>query len=436
MGNTPHPLPSHPGQQPEQPANPSDPPDPPPPPPGNGGGDGDDDPPEGDGNDKGNGQPIDDPDRPPYIPLERWIEIRGLGLVLSTALRENQAPKRNKGTKPRDPDCYDGSDPSKLDDFFFQCGLVFEYYPDAYRTDSAKVLYAIQRLKDTAQRHFRNSFGLPKADKPDYYNSWEAFVKELQTNFGELDRSSSAVTQLLALKMQEHHKVIRYKVDFEELAGRTPWDNVSLRDLFYKGLAERIKDQIAASQTGKAASLAGLKNQALAFDTRYWERKNETSHGNKSSKNPSSNAESTSSSNLRAPATNANQSGSSQRNQPSSNQTPNRNPISHGSNTSSSSNANRNNPPSNSNRGTPAPNPSSKPPTNRPNPASKLEGKVDEQGKLTEAERQRRKAAGLCMYCEQKGHLVANCPARLAKEEAKARRATATPVEAPSAPKN
>jgi len=230
--------------------------------------------------------------------------------------------------------------------------------------------------------------------------------------------------------------VIRYKVDFEELAGRTPWDNVALRDIFYKGLAERIKDQMATSQTGKAATLAELKNQALAFDTCYWERKNETSHSNKSSKNFSSSAEPSSSSNPRAPATNTNQSGSSQRNQPSSNQAPNRSANPHNSNSSSSSGANRNNTSSNSNRGTPASNPSSKPPGNRPNPASKLEGKVDDHGKLTEAERQRRKAAGLCMYCEQKGHLVANCPVRLAKEEAKARRATTTPVEAPAAPKN
>ena len=411
-----------------QPGKPSD-----PPPPGGGNDDGDD--PSGDGSDQGKGEPIDDPNRPAFIPLARWIELQGLGLILSNTLNAEQTSKRSKGAKPRDPDQYDGSDPSKLDDFFFQCGLVFKYYPESYQTDSEKVLYAIQWLKGTAQRHFRNSFDLPEADKPDYYNDWEAFVNELQTNFGELDRASSAVTQLLALKMQEHHKVIRYKVEFEELAGRTPWDLAALRDLFYKGLPDRIKDQMASSPTGKPRTLASMKTVTLAYDTRYWECKSEVSHSSKTSKTSTTNAESSSSSNSRGAATSANPTGSSQRNQPSSNSTSNRNAGSNNSSTSNST-SNRNNSTANSNRSMPAASSPSKTPANRPNPAPKLDGKVDEQGKLTEAERQRRKAAGLCMYCEQKGHLVADCPTRIAKEEAKARRATATTVEAPTASKN
>ena len=139
LGSAPHPLPANPRQQPNPPADPSDPPEPPPPPPGNGGGDGGDDPSEGGGgNDKGDGLPVDDPDRPPYIPLGRWIEIQGLGLTLSTALRANQAPKRDKSAKPRDPDRYDGSDPLKLDDFFFQCGLHQGNSPCLQRSTETK----------------------------------------------------------------------------------------------------------------------------------------------------------------------------------------------------------------------------------------------------------------------------------------------------------
>jgi hypothetical protein len=77
-----------------------------------------------------------------------------------------------------------------------------------------------------------------------------------------------------------------------------------------------------------------------------------------------------------------------------------------------------------------------KPSTNRSTPAPKLDGKVDEHGKLTDAERQRCKSQGLCMYCEQKGHLVADCPSHKAKEEAKARRAVAVTSDASQAPKN
>lgn len=425
----PPPLPTHPGQQPNPPGHAPT----PPPPPGGGDGGGDDGDDGGDDDDDPVG-PVDDPDRPAYIPLDRWIDIQGIGLVISNALRANQTPKRSKGAKPRDPDRYDGSDPSKLDDFFFHCEVIFEYYPDAYPDDSSKVLYAIQYLKDTAQRHFRNSFSLPEDEKPDYYRSWDAFVNEMRVNFGELDRSGNAGTQLLALKMQEHHKVSRYKVDFEELAGRVPWDQAVLADLFYKGLAERIKDSIAASPNGKAATLAGRKNQALAIDTRYWERKLELSQGNKSSKSTSQN-DTSSSSNARTNTSNASQPGSSQRTQQPSTSSSNRPNNSNTSNNPSSSNSNRNNSSSNSNRNHSSSNSTPKPSSNRPN-APNLEGKVDEHGKLTEAEKQRRKSLGLCMYCEQKGHLVNDCPTRKAKEEAKARRAAATTPDASQAPKN
>jgi hypothetical protein len=44
---------------------------------------------------------------------------------------------------------------------------VFEYHQEAYPDDTLKVLYTIQFLKDTAQCHFRNSFSLPEAEKPE-----------------------------------------------------------------------------------------------------------------------------------------------------------------------------------------------------------------------------------------------------------------------------
>jgi hypothetical protein len=266
--------------------------------------------------------------------------------------------------------------------------------------------------------------------KPDYYRSWEAFVSELRTNFGELDCSSSAVTQLLALKMQEHHKVIRYKVNFEELAAHTPWDDNALSDLFYKGLAECIKDQITASPNGKATTLAGHKNQALAFNTHYWERKNKVSQGNKSSKSSSHN-ELSSSSNSRPPPPLLGSSGSSSQCNQASNSNPSHGSTPGTSNNNSSSSSNHNNQSSNSNRGSYSSNSTPKTTVNHASQASKLDGKVDDHGKLTEAERQHRKALGLCLYCEQKGHLLADCPTRKAKEEAKVCRAIAATPDAP-----
>ena len=415
-----------------EPANPPAAPDPdpdPPPPPGGGSGDG------GDAdNEDGDSSTMDDPDRPPHIPRDRWIEFQGLGFAVSNAIRQNQSLKHEKPIKPRDPDRFDGSDPTLLEEFLFQCGLVFGHSPKSFANDSNKILYALQWLKGTAQCHFRNSFNLPDDQKPEFYQDWGAFVNELQDNFGELDRTGTAVSQILALKMQEHHKVLHYKVEFEELAARTNWDTASLRDHFYTGLAERIKDAIASSPAGKSSTLTGLKHQALAFDTRYWERKAEISRSTKSGKTTASNTNSSVASHSHSHSHAAHTSTSSQRPSRTTDSSSNRHSHSHSPSHPSSSTSGRQNVPKNTARTPSSSNSNAQMPANRSSSKPNLEGKVGKDGRLTEDERQRRKDGGLCLYCEDKGHLVVDCPLRKSKEEAKARRAAAASGSQPQPP--
>jgi len=370
----------------------------------------------------------DDPDRPPHIPLDRWIEFQGLSYAMSSAMRQNQPRRRHKNVKPRDPDLFDGTDPTLLDEFLFQCNLVFKHSTEEFESDSSKVVYAIQWLKGTAQNHFRNTFDLSGDERPEFYEDWQAFVSELRTNFGELDSSGSAAAQLLTLKMSEHHKAFRYKVEFEALAKRTDWGNASLRDLFYSGLAERIKDTIANSPEGKAKTLVSLKTQALTIDNRYWERKTEvsrTSKPNKSNTNAaSSNSHSSSAAQSSTNSQRPSQATGSTSNRQSNPQSPS-NPSPNSARQKSSNNSNRNASGTSSNSQSSSSRPKSKP---------NLDGKIDQDGRLTDAEKQRRKDNGLCLYCAEKGHLLADCPVRQAKEEAKARRAAVPSGSQPKQP--
>jgi len=45
--------------------------------------------------------------------------------------------------KTRDPDLYDGNDPSKLQTFLSQCKLAFLIRPDDFREDTVKIMFAI-----------------------------------------------------------------------------------------------------------------------------------------------------------------------------------------------------------------------------------------------------------------------------------------------------
>ncbi len=53
--------------------------------------------------------------------------------------------------KTRDPDPYDGSDPTKLCAFLAQCRLVFRARLDDFKYDDIKITYAVSWLKGTAQ---------------------------------------------------------------------------------------------------------------------------------------------------------------------------------------------------------------------------------------------------------------------------------------------
>jgi len=44
---------------------------------------------------------------------------------------------------------------SKLQDFLFECGLVFDTKPLTYATDWACIIYVIQHLTSTAKQHFQ-----------------------------------------------------------------------------------------------------------------------------------------------------------------------------------------------------------------------------------------------------------------------------------------
>ena len=49
---------------------------------------------------------------------------------------------------------FSGNKPAKLQDFLYECGLVFEAKPLTYAADRACIIYTIQNLTGTAKCHF------------------------------------------------------------------------------------------------------------------------------------------------------------------------------------------------------------------------------------------------------------------------------------------
>ena len=109
--------------------------------------------------------------------------------------------------------------------------------------------------------------------EPSIRGDWTEFIIELDKLFGEPDLAQSSECALRSLKMQENHHINKYMIEFSEHAAYTGWNDVALYGKFYRGLAERLKDQLLTMD--QPCTLDQLKIDALKCDNRYWERQHE-----------------------------------------------------------------------------------------------------------------------------------------------------------------
>jgi len=109
--------------------------------------------------------------------------------------------------------------------------------------------------------------------EPSIRNNWSEFVEQLNVFFGQPDLAQASERALRALKMQDYQHVNKYMIEFSEHATHTGWNDAALYGEFYRGLAERIKDQLVSLE--RPATFQQLKTDALRCDSRYWERQGE-----------------------------------------------------------------------------------------------------------------------------------------------------------------
>jgi len=286
--------------------------------------------------------------------------------------------------KVHEPDTFDGMDPKKLQTFLVQCELCFQDRAKAFRLDRAKVTFAQSYLKGMTLEWFEpdllNSGDL--ADRPRWMDSWVHFVAELQSTFGPHDPITDAEHQLEHLQMKDAHRVTRYIVDFNRLASQVQdYGDGTLHRLFYSGLPDRLKDEIA--RVGKPLTLHGLRALCQEINARYWESKDKISHTTKTQSTSSPTKPSNSGGN----SSNSGQEKSKTGNSPSS-----------------------------TNSG------SSKTTSNQSSSGSRphLTNKLGKDGKLTADEHKRRLDNNLCMFCGGTGHFTDDCPKKTKKAKARA----------------
>ena len=377
------PLPRHsstpaspfvPGNFNNQPITPS----PPTPGPSGPDGPGDDDPEDPDDNDSDDGDDHTQDNDNPAADDEPAPNLAEALVLVTQELRRRADPPKPK-IKAKEPDTFDGSEPSKLSPFIMQCNLYFRNNP-TYSDDSSKVTFALSYLRGSALENFETA--ILEDDYEPWMEDWSVFIQTLKSDFGPIDPRREAADKIDTLKMQDNQRITKYNIAFKKLSSKTGWDEAALSYRYYTGLPDRIKDAMA--QRERPSSLAGLRELAQNLDARHWERQHEKSRSDKSQKNPAKSDSSASSDKKAFPSSNKSSNQSSSKTPPSSAK------------------------PAKS--GTSAP----------------LSDKLGKDGKLTPAERQRRFDNKLCMFCGGVGHIAKDC-AKSSSSAAKARAASTQP---------
>lgn len=324
---------------------------------------------------------------PPEISLARSLEL--LANRIATIPGESR-PKTS--VKPRVPDVFDGSDPSKLDTFTFQCSMYILACKREFPDQESRVTFVLSYLKGNPLDWFQNELSDAinnGGEYPTWFTDYPEFVAELQRLFGPRDPVADATNAIESLKYKDSTKATRYTLDFNRHARRTGWNEQALTRQYYKGLPDRIKDEIA--RIGKPSELQSLQDLVSTLDQRYWERQSEISRDKRS-----------------ANQTSKPQSSDNRSDHRSDNRSDHRSNDKHASGSKPTNNNNSNNQQhKNKDHSKPASSSQSSAQPNRSNTISDLLGP---DGKLKPEERQRRMDKNLCLRCAKPGHLVSACP--------------------------
>ena len=100
------------------------------------------------------------------------------------------------------------------------------------------------------------------------FESWAGFLKQVKVAFGVLDEQQEAICAIQLL--QQKGSTVAYTRDFQRYSTNTEWNDLALRNQYYQGLKEYIKDKLLCKEKSKL--LKALIEQAEEIDNCFYKR--------------------------------------------------------------------------------------------------------------------------------------------------------------------
>jgi len=166
------------------------------------------------------------------------------------------------------PPYFDGK-PSELTDFLTHLHVFFLTQPTKYPDDTSRCLAASLFLRGNAYKWIQPS--LLQFPLPPHLTDYPTFVANLKATFADPNEQLTAARSLQTLRQQT--SVSAYVAEFSRLSAIVGWQDDVLLHLFYQGLKDEVKDQLALAD--RPDTLPAIKAAALRADYRIMERRAE-----------------------------------------------------------------------------------------------------------------------------------------------------------------
>ena len=167
------------------------------------------------------------------------------------------------------PEVYDGKDRGLAADFVSKIRLYIAANIHLFTTERDKVFFAASYLRGKAYTWIQ-----PRLDKevdPVMMN-FETFVDSFIRNLGDPDREATMTKKIKLLRQTS--SCTTYRTEFDSYAQYLSINEPGLREYFYDGLKDSVKD-VLATIVDQPDSLLDFEDLCVRIDNRLFERKTE-----------------------------------------------------------------------------------------------------------------------------------------------------------------
>lgn len=204
--------------------------------------------------------PLVPPTVPPMVPpFEQQLPIPPVQVVIPPRL----------GKLLNKPSEYDGRDRAKCNTFISQLKLYIGGNPEVFPNEASKVLFAATYLRDRAFTWFE-----PRMNNPEdpILSNFQAFCEAMLESLGDPELRKTMMRRIKNLR--QTGSCANYRTEFENHAQYLNIGDIALKEYFYDGLKDNIKDIIATAPADQEpANFESYKAWCVRIDSRLHDRK-------------------------------------------------------------------------------------------------------------------------------------------------------------------